>query len=54
MRGSNVIGGGGETYTTSGRECAIDVEEADCVLDRAVFERWIDACCFGHVDSIEK
>ena len=29
--------GGERAYATGGRECAIDVEEADCVLDGAVF-----------------
>lgn len=37
----------GRQYTASRGESAIDVEKAYCILDRAILERRIDACCFG-------
>lgn len=29
-----------ETYAAGDGECVVDIEEADCVLDRALVERW--------------
>lgn len=37
----------GRAYTASGREGAVDVEEADRVFDGTRFEGWIDAGSFG-------
>jgi hypothetical protein len=34
-----IVGFGGEGYEAGWCECAIDVEEADCVLDGALIER---------------
>lgn len=42
--------GRGCSYSAGGREGAVDVEEADCVLDGALRERGDDAggcCCHG-------
>ena len=39
--------GRGDCYKSCGSEGAIDVEEADCVLDWSILEGGIDACCFG-------
>ena len=36
------------TYLSGGTECAVDVEETDCVLEGAGFEGWVDTCCFCH------
>lgn len=36
------------TYPSSRCEGAVDIEEADCVLDRAVLEGRVDTCSFRH------
>ncbi len=41
-------GGGGDNYTGGRGECTVDIEEADCILDRTIRQSGIDTCSFGH------
>ena len=40
--------GEGDNYTSSGGECTVDVEEADCTFDGTIRQSGIDTCSFGH------